>query len=485
MAGLALAGLVGGVPAPFWVVGLAALGMAPLLGSRTGGLLVVLGFAALGVARGAPVSEGPTAPTGPERRLWQVELLRSPGEAGGPVPVCLLSAASAPGAEPSWTGRQNASLYLGRWRVGSRGDLWLVRGRLRSPVRAGPPILQAGGPRSATRLTRSDRALDRLGDRADRSLHHLQRRTRRVIDRYAPGAQRGLLLALALGDRREVDPDLREAFSRTGTAHLLAISGLHVGCLAGILLVLARPALRRLPLRLDALQAGLPDRLAWLVAVAGAGLYVVVAGMPVSGRRALLMLTCVASGALLDRRTSAWNGLAGAAMLVAWFDPEAVRSAGFQLSVASVAGLLALAGPGRGGAARHRLLRPLTRAVVSSAAATLATAPLCAGIFGRVPVAGLWVNVVAIPILGLGTVPALLLGSALGAVRPELGAAPIWVAGWVAGQGCRLVEWCAEPARCPVITWEPAPLVVPATYLLAALVLAAGGRGARAPSEAP
>ena len=484
VAGIALAGSLGGDPRPFWLIGVSALLLAPWLGARASGGAVVLGFVALGLARGAAPQGVPLPPDGDPSLLWQVEVRRSAGSQGQPVPVWLRAARAAPEAPAKWTGRAPAELRLAAWPTGTgsgrRGELWLVRGKLRPARRAGPPTLFVAGPRRATRLVGTDRVDHRLGSTLDRGLDRLRHRVRRAVDRSAPQAQRGLLLALALGDRRDVDPALREAFARTGTAHLLAISGLHVGCLAGVLLLALRFALRRLPLPLDMLQAGLPDRLAWLAAVAGAAAYVLLAGMPVSGRRALVMLACAAAGAVMRRRTGGWNGLAGAALLVAWFEPDAVCSAGYQLSVASVAGLLALAPGTSGPTSAGRALRWLVRAIGSSAAATLATAPLCAGLFGRIPVAGLWVNVAAIPLLGLATVPPLLVGAALGAVSPALGAPALRLAALSADLGCRLVLWCAAPDRCPVIAWEPDPLVVPGSYLVAALVLAARGGG---PSE--
>ena len=487
-AGIALAGSTGGGSVPFWVVGLVSLVIAPVLGANAGRCLVVLGFFALGLARGAAPVCDPPPPEQDEALLWRVELRRAAAGDVLSVPVVLRDARREPGAALTWRGSALAELRTGGWpaegRPPERGDVWLVRGRLAPALRAGPPVLWVVGPRRLARLAASEGRLDRLGSGADRALLHARRRVRRAVDRSAPPEQRGLLLALALGDRRDVEPSLREDFARTGTAHLLAISGLHVGCLAGVLLIGGRVAIRRLPLPLNALQAGLPDRLAWGLAVVGASLYVVVAGMPVSGRRALVMLICAAAGSLLDRRTGGWNGLAGAALLVAWFEPSAVRSAGYQLSVASVAGLLALGVTGSGSWRRWWVLRWLAGALGSSAAATLATAPLCAALFGRVPIAGLWVNVVAIPILGVGTVPALLLGCALGAVNPALGGPAIRLAALCSDLGCRVVGWCAVPARCPVIAWEPGPLVVPGLYLAASLALFCLGRpGARPPED--
>jgi len=468
-----------GLGAPVVPIGGTAL-VALLAATRTSGVvarcLVVLGFACLGMARAVDVGAGPPLPAREGLLLWEVQVARSGRGGDTPVAVSLKSARASPGGGVLWQGEAPARLWIPRWPVDDglarRGERWLVRGRIRPARRAGAPSLGVSDHRRACLLRPAAGPSQRLAGGWDAALLSLRGRVRRAVDQHAPEQHRALLLALSLGDRRELDPALREAFARTGTAHLLAISGLHVGCFAGALLMVLRFAVRRLPLPLDARQAGLPDRLAWGGALLGAWLYVAVAGAPVSGRRALVMLACVAAGRIVRRRTSGWNGLAGAALLVAWFEPEAVRSAGYQLSVASVAGLLALwpeAGTGQVG----RVRRWVARAAASSAAATLATAPLCAGLFGRVAVAGLWVNLLAIPVLAFGVVPPLLAGAALGAIEPALGGPAIRLAGLSAELGCRLVCWLAAPDRCPVLLWAPRPGAVWAAYLLGAVAIAA------------
>jgi competence protein ComEC len=489
--GVALgAGLPSGLDLPLFGLGLAALAAALAVGRGAGRLLVAVGFACLGLARGLPPPGDPPPIDSPDAPLWQVTVLRGVDEPDAmAIPIRLEAARRGPAGPVLWRGRASAQLRIGAWpdrTTARRGERWLLRGRLRSPMRgAGPPTLFVARPGEALRLETTTRPHHRLVGWGDRPLERARRRVRLAIDQASPGPSHGLLLALALGDRRELAPELREAFARTGTAHLLAISGMHVGCFAGVLYLVVRPGLRSLPLPLDLRQAAVPDRVALLVALVGAAAYVVLAGAPVSGRRALVMLACVTAGGLIDRRAGGWNALAAAALLVAWTDPASVRAVGFQLSVASVAGLVATI-PSESESAPGRLRRwarlPL-RAAAASLVATVATAPLCALTWGRVPVAGLWVNLAAIPILGALTVPPLLVGAALGAVHPVLGAPAIRFASATSDLGCRLVLWCSEPGRCPVLHWEPGPWTVPTLYAVALPLMLAADR--RRPGRAP
>ncbi|MEE2828920.1 MAG: ComEC/Rec2 family competence protein [Myxococcota bacterium] len=123
-----------------------------------------------------------------------------------------------------------------------------------------------------------------------------------------------------------------------------------------------------------------------------------------------------------------------------------------------------------------RFASSLSSSVQISAATTLMTAPLCALIWGRVPLAGLWVNLVAIPLLGMATVPPLVVGAAAGLLSPALAVLPLQLAALPARTGLLLVEIGARPELSPLIYWEPREWQVLALYgtLLAALLLFRG-----------
>jgi competence protein ComEC len=365
---------------------------------------------------------------------------------------------------------------MGGWTAGPlrRGDVLLLRGRLRS-LRQGP-VLWVWSPSDGSILpgglgppAPGPPPPARAADRWDLALEGARDRVRRSIDRGATPATRGLLQALALGDRRGVDPALRDRFARTGTAHLLAISGLHVGCFYAVVLAGLIPVLRRGPWPLRWKLEGHPDRAAAVLALAAAASYVVIAGSPVSARRALVMLACVCLASVVDRGVSAWNALATAVIVVGWTDPQSVAQLGFQLSVTSVAGLIWLVpAVGSGGGRWPWWARRLGQAAAGSTAATAATAPLIGMVWGAVPAAGIWANPIVVPILGGATVPVLLGGAALALVDPALGAPLVRIAAGIAEVGLAAVEVLARPELSPMIAWRPGPSTVAGVYLAAA-----------------
>ena len=149
----------------------------------------------------------------------------------------------------------------------------------------------------------------------------------------------GVLLALTLGDRSGLSPDLKQVFAATGTSHLMAISGLHIGLVATLALFLVSTVWRRIPrlcARYPALLAG-----TWAGLCAAAG-YVTISGFGLPAQRALVMVLIFAIALLQRRLAQPFAVLAIAAWVVTLIQPGAVLAAGFWLSFAAVAAIFAL-----------------------------------------------------------------------------------------------------------------------------------------------
>ncbi len=422
-------------------------------------------WVAFGTVRASFV-EGPARVARDEDMLVRVRVLGP--QAKGRTPIRLLAAwAGTPPSEavPLTVGR--AELYGPRAALADlgRGSVLVTRARVWNRVDRTSVSVVSGAP-VVLEVARPPPLLGRFVGAA-------RHRIALGLGRTAPPDLHGLFVALVLGERGGLDAATREHFARTGTAHLLAISGLHVGACMLLFWRVAAGALSYLPSAWTA--GGLPTRLGAIVGLASAASYVAVAGSPVSGRRALVMATVVALAFVLRRRVSPWNALAAACLCVLWVDPASAYAVGFQLSVLSVGGLLAWAHWSSIDGPRHWLTstaRVLAGLLWTGVIGTLATAPLVACIWGRVPLAGLWVNTAAVPLLGAGTVPPLLVGAALGGVSPVLGAPFVWLATWPARLGLGAVATLADPAVAPVISWRPAPIAIWALYsMVAAAVL--------------
>ena len=417
-------------------------------------------FFAAWVALGAARVSQPAAPAwlaAEDPVLVRFQLLAGPP--GGSAEVLLIGAwRGTPPTQPVPFQAGVATLHGpdAALRGAGRGTRVVTRARVRDTWRGAALVVARGAPLEIERWRPESRPV--------RWIRSLRRRVARGLGRMAPPAVQPLFSALVLADRTGLDPVVREHFSRTGTAHLLAISGLHVGSCMVLFWAIAAAALSWLPQRWTI--GGAPHRIGALWGFGAAATWVAVAGAPMSGRRALVMAAVVATAAVLVRRVSPWNALAAAVLVVVWTDPHAVTDLGLQLSVVSVAGLIAWAGLWNGppGGRLRWALRGLTTLFWTGVIGTLVTAPLVALTWGRVPLAGLWANAVAVPLLGAATVPPLLVGALLGAIEPALGAPFIWLASLPARAGLAAIAWLATPAWAPVVVWAPPPVAVATLY---------------------
>jgi len=214
----------------------------------------------------------------------------------------------------------------------------------------------------------------------------------------------GVLLALAIGDDDAISDDDWETFRRTGTVHLMSISGLHVTMVASVGFALVFAFWRRM----EPLALRLPARKAAALAGVGvAGAYALLAGFAVPTQRTFYMLAVLAAALWSGRAVPMSLVLCWALLVVVVLDPWAVLAPGFWLSFGAVA-LLAYAGS-------HRLARPgwLKESMRAQWVITLGLTPLLLALFQQVSMISPVANACAIPLISLGVTPLALLGAAI------------------------------------------------------------------------
>ena len=267
-----------------------------------------------------------------------------------------------------------------RWPAGHAargGTTWVVAGRFLGAANRG--VLVA---RRVRNLEPEPRGRGALRDR-------ITERSRRLFGARAP-----LVDALVIARRAELDAELRERYTRSGLAHLLSISGLHVAFFAAWLNVL----LVRLRFNTRA------RFIAGTVVMLG---YVWLLGFPAPATRSAAMLVVLDIAKLRQRVVAPRGFVALGALCVMFADPWSVQSVGAWLSVAAVAAVI---WAGRATERHPRIVRLLAPA----AAATLLTAPITAYAFGTVAPIGVVANLLAIPLAGIavpGLMVALLVSS--------------------------------------------------------------------------
>ncbi|MCE0506479.1 ComEC family competence protein [Roseivivax sp. GX 12232] len=306
------------------------------------------------------------------------------------------------------------------------------------------------------------------------TLGALRHRVSARLQAGLPGPAGAVAAAILTGDRsaipRAVTRDLRQA----NLAHLLAISGLHMGLLTGLVFAVVRLGLVALP---GVGQTWPVKKIAALAGLgAGAG-YLALSGANVATERAFVMVAIMCLAVLFDRRALSLRSVALAALVILVTRPEALLSPGFQMSFAATGALVAAFAAWRDSGIERRLPR-LARGpaalVLSSLVAGGATAPIAMAHFNILAHYGLLANLLAVPLMGLWVMPLGLL--ALGMMPFGLEALPLramgWGLDWILGVAARVA---GLPGALGQIR-APPEMVLPLITLAFLLVLLTLGR---------
>lgn len=285
-----------------------------------------------------------------------------------------------------------------------------------------------------------------------------------------PGATGAVAAALMTGSQSAIPEEVMVAMRDSGLAHLLSISGLHVGLVAGILFVGLRAVLALLP----ALALRHPiKKWAAAAAIVATLLYTLLAGAPVPTQRAFLMTGLVLLAVLLDRSPFSMRAVAWAAAAILLFAPESLTGPSFQMSFAAVVALIAAYEASldwrrqrRGEAGWPRwVARYATGLAFTSLIAGAATTPYAVFHFGRMADYGVIANMLAVPITGIWIMPWAVLAFLLMPFGAEaLALVPM---GWG-------VDAVISVARA-VAGWPGAAALVPAMPLWGLALITAGG----------
>ena len=276
---------------------------------------------------------------------------------------------------------------------------------------------------------------------------------------YLDGDDLAVAAALIMGKRDLLGAEVRSAYADTGAIHVLAVSGLHVGILA---LIVVQLLTRLLP-------AGPGGRaVGTALTLLAVWYFALLTGLSASVQRAALMVSVVLVGKALHRNNGIFNLLAIAALFMLLLDPRQLFQVGFQLSFAAVAGIALFARALRGWLTVPGLPTVVSDAVGVSTAAQLGTLPFSLYYFGQFPVyfllSGTLVIAFAYVVLGLG-----LLHGAMAAVG--LSGSWLWLTGtllsWTVWAQNAFILFCQ---RLPGVTLEFADFGLPSALLLFLLV---------------
>ena len=292
--------------------------------------------------------------------------------------------------------------------------------------------------------------------------------TTRAIRRALTGDTGAVAAALLTGKRDTISREALSSIRDSGLAHLLAISGLHVGLVVGavffmlrLLLALWRPVAAGYPIKKWAAAGALAVGLA----------YVLLAGAPIPTQRAFLMVSVVMLAVMIDRVGISMRLVAAAATVLLLLSPEVLIEPGFQMSFAAVIALIATYEVFR----RRRIGRRRTWLAIlllwigglmlTSIVANAATGPFALFHFNRLAVYGVAANLIAVPVTAFWVMPLGLIS--LVAMPLGLEAWPLAAMGW----GIDIILAVARE----VASWPGAVAHMPAPTVVGMLLLAGGG----------
>ncbi len=301
-----------------------------------------------------------------------------------------------------------------------------------------------------------------------RGVYPVRRFVLDIVSKSLNGQPAALLKGLLVGAREDIHTELYNAFANVGVIHVLAVSGLHVGfILIGLNFIFK--------------TLGLGPIYKGVLTLAGLYFFVLLTGSHPPVVRAAIMAGTYTLGKMLHRRATAVNTLSIAILIILLLNPLDLFQVGFQLSCTAVLGIVLLYRAfaqwlnlvfTRLYEQDRRILINIIQLFLVSLAAQLATLPLTAWYFGRVPVVSLLLNLLIVP-LTMVVVSAGFAGAIIAALFQPLGVLIIWLDGWLLKVMILVVEWSSALPFAGLQTARPSFLWILIYFTMLASVLAA------------
>ncbi len=294
----------------------------------------------------------------------------------------------------------------------------------------------------------------------------------RIQDRL-PNDTGGFAAAITTGDRSAMSQEAVLALRASNLAHLLAISGLHMGLLTAVVFGTLRVLLAAHPV--TALRWPTKGIAAVGALIAAMG-YLALSGGNVATQRAFIMVAVALAALIIGRRALSLRAVAVAATIVLMLRPEALMGPGFQMSFAATTALVAVFGWLRDLEQDFlpKWAKPVFATVVSSAVAGFATAPIAAAHFNTIAHYGLIANLLSVPLMGVLVIPAAVLALVLTPFGLD------WIGLWAMGLGLDWIlgvaHWVAGLNNARGYVMGPGPWVLPLLALGFLMVVLWQGR---------
>ncbi len=310
--------------------------------------------------------------------------------------------------------------------------------------------------RQSTRMAHNNR-----GTFISRMVEQLEQKCLKIFEQFIEGKQeRAIAAALLIGYKLELPAELINAYRNTGIIHIIAISGMHMALLFGLLHKIVAPLRKRKWL----------SHLVPLLLLVAAWLFTLLTGASPSIVRAALVATLLVLGEWWQKENNTYNSVAATAVLLLIYNPHYITDAGFQLSFAAVTGILlfskTIALQWKGS---NKIITSVIELLAVTLAAQLLTLPLLLFHFHRFPLLFLFTNLIAVP-LSTGI---LYLEIVLLAVQPFPALAEI--TGTIIEHSIRWMnQWAVNTAQIPgtsingvYLNWGQTLLLLAGSFVLA------------------